>query len=212
MPAPWARGARARILGTIHGQQTVNVLHFATNTVVSDGPALDTELLALAAAILECVVDVFIPIVSADWTIQQVQAQAIAPTLTDPIVSTAALSTNGVGPATNVGFAAMLCNLRTGGGGRSGRGKIFFPPCGDADITNGVISTDDVFDGLTEMLACLATKFGDAGTTNWKWGVLSRKIFANSPANFNTAFRVVTQATPSRTLACMRSRKIGHGQ
>lgn len=212
MPAPWARGARARILGTIHGQQTVNVLHFATNTQLNDGPQLDTELLALAAAILECVVDVFLPLVTSDWTVQQVQAQSIAPTLSDPVVASAPLASNGGGTSTNVGFASALINLRTGGAGRRGRGKIFLPPPGDAAITNGVISDDAFFDGLTEMLTCLAGKFGDAGTTNWKIGVLSRENLKAAGGTFDNSFRLITQMTPSRTIACMRSRKIGHGQ
>ena len=41
MPAPWVAGAQGRILGEIHGQQTVNVLNFGTNSAIADQGALD---------------------------------------------------------------------------------------------------------------------------------------------------------------------------
>ena len=211
MPAPWARGARVVIKGRIHGSETNNVLHFATNTVVQDGGQLDDLLLALAAAVLACVIEQLLPAVSSDWSFEQVTAQAIYPVLSDPVVSTPPADTNGTGATTNVSFAASLVNLRTGIGGRSGRGKMFLPPAGDAQITESQL-TQPPIDAIVAFLACIASKFNPTnGTEQWRLGILSRKGLAAIGGTFDNSFRQVTQMTPQPIVAKMGSRKLTVG-
>lgn len=211
MPAPWARGARLRIIGRIHGQQTVNVLHFATNDVVQDGPPLDQLLLQLAQAMLACVVDTLLPAVSQDWSVDRVEAQAIHPAPSDPVVSTANANSVGQRGTTNVSFASAMAHIRTGTGGKSGRGRIFLPPCGDADMVNSGID-DATLLLITQFLVCVATKFAGANpTTPWRIGVLSRKQLAAAGGSFNNAFREATQLTAEKNVAVMSSRKVGKG-
>src|SRR4029450_7440467 len=158
MAAPWARGARVVIKGRIHGQQTNNVLNFATNTVVNDGPNFEALLLALAQAVLACVVDFLLPAISSDWTLEQVTAQAFFPDQSDPVVATPPAGTVGQNTTTNVSFAATLVNLRTGGGGRRGQGKIFLPATGDGNMTNSLV-TQTTIDPVVDFLSCVLAKF-----------------------------------------------------
>jgi len=211
MPAPWARVARVVIKGRIHGHVTNNVMHFATNQVVNDGSQLDELLLALAFAMLQCVVDLYLPAASSDWSFEQVTAQNLYPALTDPVVSTAPANTLGTNGAANVGFVSSMVNIRTGIGGRRGRGKMFLPPCGDANITNGIIA-QTVVDDIVAFLECVRDKFMGAGATEpWRLGILSQKDLSELGGTFDNSFREATQLTPQTIAAAMRSRKLGVG-
>lgn len=211
MPAPWARGARVRIIGRIHGSQTNNVLHFATNTVVNDGPNLDPLLLALATAVALCVIEQLLPAITSDWTFERVEAQSISPTISDAVVFTPNAGTIGTSPGTNVSFAASLVNLRSGVGGRSGRGKIFLPPAGDSVITESKL-TQPPMDAIVAFLTCVAEKFHPVnGTEDWVFGILSRKLLTGIGGSFDAAFHPVTQMAPNQIVAKMGSRKLGVG-
>jgi len=211
MAAPWVAGAQARIHGELHGQQTVNVLNFATNSSILDGPALDALLLQLATALLDCVIDTLLPAVTIDWRAISTDAKRIYPVVSDPIIATADAGQVGELGVTSVSFSASLLSLRTGGGGRKGRGRLFLPPAGEAQIAQSEI------DGPTLALiaafaSCLAGKFlGASPTTDWRLGVLSRKTAGATLAAFDSGFRVCTQLSPVGSVACMRSRRKGHG-
>jgi hypothetical protein len=211
MPAPWARGARVVIKGRMHGSETNNVLHFATNTTVNDGSQLDALLLALAVAVAACIIDELLPAITSDWTLESVSAQGIYPVLTDPVINTAPANTVGTSPGTNVSFAASLVNVRTGIGGRKGRGKIFLPPPGDSVITDSKL-TQAPIDVITSFLQCVADKFHPInGTEEWVFGVLSRKDLTGIGGGFDAAFRAATQLSPQSIVAKMGSRKLGKG-
>ena len=211
MAAPWARGAEVRIVGKIHGQETVNVWTMATNTVVNDGPALDQLLLDLATAMRECVAEFLLPAVTSDWEFVQCDARTIYPAPGDPIVATAQAGGNvGERGATSVSFAAQLVNIRTGNGGRRGRGRKFLPPPGEADMTASAID-DATLVLLAAFLACVAEKFIGAGSQPWRIGVLSRKDLTGIGGSFDNAFREATQLNPVRNAALLSSRKVGKG-
>lgn len=211
MPAPWVAGAQARIHGTIHGQQTVNVLNFGTNAAILDGPALDVLLLELAAALLDCALTTLLPAVTIDWTLVSCDAKRIYPTPSDPIVSTAPANSVGGKSVTSVSFAASLLSLRTGGGGRKGRGRLFLPPPGEAEMLQSGIDAGTMT-AIAAFAACLAGKFlGGSPTTSWRLGVLSRKTAGPTNSAFDTGFRVLTSLNPVANCAVMRSRRKGHG-
>lgn len=211
MPSPFNGIAEGRIVGEIHGQRTVNVFHFGTNSAVDDGSTLDDILLQLAQALLACARETLLPAVSSDWKILFCDAKRIAPTPGDPIVATALPDDVGELGPTSVSFCSSLMNIRTGGGGRRGRGRKFLPPPGEANIT-----TSDIDPGtlllLAAFAACLAEKFmGDAPETPWELGIFSRVTLAGNLANYNTAFRVATSLNPVATCAVLGSRKKGRG-
>jgi len=212
MAAPWSAGAQARILGRIHGQQTVNVLHFATNTVINDPQALATLLTALATAILACVVE-NLAAFTIDWKVTGVDARQIKPAVSDEVFVAAAEGTEGTQGPASVSFIASLVHLRTGGGGRSGRGRIFLPPGSEFNTTDSVY-TPAAITSLNDMLLCIAGKFIGAGATEpWRLGVLSRKTMGKppDPANFDNAFREVISTDVAANPAVMGSRKVGRG-
>lgn len=213
MPSPWARGARVVIKGLIHGEEYNNVLHFATNTVVNDGTELETLLRQLADAVQQCVAEVLINAATEDWSYTLTEATAIAPSLGDPITSTNPVVTAGVTGPQGIGFGATLVQVRTGTGGRKGRGRMFLPPGPEAMATAG--EWDPALLALVaQFCACMAGKFIGAGaTTPWRLGVLSRKDMGTppSPANFNAAFREATSLVPQKIIAKMGSRQKGKG-
>jgi len=215
MPAPWAGVAEARIMGKLHGQDVVNVLHFATNTVESDVSPPSPLLVALVTAIMECVIDTLLPATSIDYVVSEVNGRYIYNTgsspLTDPVVATAPADSHGELGATSVSFAASLVHLRSGLGGQRGRGRIFLAPPGESNVTASNIdsTTQDL---LVAFLTCMAGKFlGASPTTAWRWGVLSRKDLHSTGGTYNNSFRLISQATPSARLAVIGRRRIGHG-
>ena len=211
MPAPWTAGAQARIIGEMHGSQVVNVLHFATNDQILDQTGLDTILQTLCQGISDAVIAAGLPAFSSDYRFVSVDAKRIAPTLSDP--QTVIQPANQVGTAgvSSTSFIAGLMGLRTGGGGRTGRGRIFLPPPGEAEITASELSPGALTAYIDFALALKAKFWGAAANSPWRLGVLSRKVMANTPANFDQAFREVVSADPVGTLAVMRSRRKGHG-
>jgi len=211
MAAPWARGARVVIKGRIHGQATNNVLNFATNTVVNDGPNLEVLLLALAQAVLACVIDELLPAITNEWTFEQVTAQAFYPDHSDPVVATPPANTTGTNGATSTSFAATLVNVRTGGGGRRGQGKMFLPPPGEAAMTQSTI-IQGALDEVVAFLLCIAGKFVGAGATeDWRYVIYSRTNDNEIGGTFDNSTREVTQMTPNQITAKLGSRKLRVG-
>lgn len=211
MPAPWVAGAEARIVGELHGQQCINVFHFATNEQILDEGALDTILLALATGLLQCAVEKLLPAVTSDYKLIQCDAKRIAPAPSDPIIATAEAGAVGTRGPTSVSFAASLINKRTGGGGRRGRGRMFLPPAGEADITASAIDNATLL-LLTEFATCLAQKFlGVGATTPWRLGVYSRTNDIATGGTFDNSFREVTSLNPVADVAKIGSRRKGRG-
>lgn len=211
MAAPWVAGAQCRIIGELHGQQTVNVMHFATNDQIQDEGALDTLLLQLAEAMLACVIDTLLPATTQDWKAIKCDAKRIYPQVSDPIVATADAGAVGELGVTSVSFASSLVSVRTGGAGRRGRGRIFLPPPGEAQVSNSSIDPGTLT-LITAFLTCVAGKFiGASPTTAWRLGILSRANLAGVGGTFDNSFRIATSLNPVADLAVMRSRRKGHG-
>lgn len=215
MPAPWNAHATAKILGEIHGQQTVNVLHFATNSALGGGADV-ALLVALAAAIMQCVETVLLPAVTEDWRVSAVETQYVGTvtggTTTDPTIVTP--TGDGIGQLgpTSVSFAAALMQLRSGIKGKRGRGRTFLPPPGEANVVNSSID-DPGLALFVSFMNCLLGKFvGSGATTDWRLGVYSRKTGGGIFGNFDNAFAEVKQLTMQGKLAVIGRRKIGHGR
>lgn len=213
MAAPWAHGAELTVKGRIHGSETNNVWHLATNDATFDNPnALNDALVALAEAMLACFVETFLPAVTAEWQLLSVDVRPIHPALGDPVsVAAPALSIGELGPS-SVSFACTLVNLKTGGGGKSGRGRKFLPPPDEANMSQSLID-GPVLVQIGLFLACVAGKFlGASPSTPWRLGVYSpTKAKAAIGGGFDNAFRIVTSMAPSTTTAVLTSRKLGSG-
>lgn len=212
MPAPWAAAVRARVVGEIHGSQTNNVLHFATNTQGWDDPAfLQNQLLLLMQALRDCVRDTLLPAVTSDWRMVRVEGNLIKPTVSDPVVVTGDLDDVGELSPVSTSFQCALVNIRARVGGRRGRGRMFLPPPGEAQIANSDIDGPTLA-LIALYLACVAAKFmGDGATTIWRLGVLSRTDAGANLANFDVGFREALSLNPVTTVSVLRSRKKGVG-
>ena len=181
MAAPWSRGAQLRIIGEVHGQTTVNVLHMATNEIANDQGSLDELLLQAVTALKECVVELLLPAVSSDWKFVKCDGRLIYPVFGDPLEVTGQPENVGELSPTSHSISCSLLRLKSGTGGRSGKGRIFLPPPGEAEIANSTV------DGPTLVLiaafaACLAQKFmGPDKETFWTLGILSRKLERSRP-------------------------------
>jgi len=218
MAAPYSGGVQVRIKGTLHGQDTVNVLNFATNTAVSDAGAAQTLLEALLAAVIACIIDTLLAAVTSDWTLTGVDGRyifvnGVGGIGTDPIEGTLVDGPQpGEGGACSVSFASALVNIRTGQAGRSGRGKMFLPPPGEGNTTNSAMD-GTATTAFQAFITCMVGKFIGAGATeDWRLGVLSTKLLAGSSANFNTAFHEATSMSLKNDLAVLSRRKKGHGR
>lgn len=211
MPPPYVAHAVCRIVGEIHGQQTVNVLHFTTHDAIADEGELDTILLQLATAMLACVIDTLLPAVTSDWKVIQCDAKRISPAVSDPILATAPAGSVGQLSAASVSFASSLVSVRTGGGGKSGRGRLFLPPPGEAQTTASSIDAGTLV-LIAAFVACVAGKFmGDTKTTPWQLGILSQKHLKAIGGTHDNSFREATSLNPRQDLAVMRSRRKGKG-
>jgi len=211
MPPPYVAHAQCRIIGEIHGQQTVNVMHFVTHDSIDDEGALDTILLALATAMLECVLTTLLPAVTSDWKCIRTDAKRISPAASDPQIATAPADSVGELSATSASFISSLVNVRTGGGGRQGRGRIFLPPAGEGEIANSALDGPTLI-LITAFLTCVAEKFmGASPTTPWHLVILSRKHLSGVGATYDNSVREVTSLNPVADVAVLGSRKKGRG-
>jgi len=211
MAAPWAGGAELRIVGRIHGQITNNVLHFATNQAINDPQSRDQLIIALLTAMLVCVTEQLLPAVSADWAVDHIEARYIAPTPLEPHVVLPSGNTHGEKSAASTSFESTLIEVRTGVGGRSGRGRNFWPPVGESDTTNSLLS-DGAFAELSNFILCVAGKFIGAGATEqWRLGVLSRKKLKAAGGTFDTAFTEAETLIAKHEVAMQGRRKLGRG-
>jgi hypothetical protein len=211
MPAPYSVGARLRIIGELHGQTTVNVMHFGSHDIVDDPNQLNALLLQLAEAMAECITTVLLPAVTADWRYVRVEAQSIHPNLSDPVVATGVPENVGTLSAASASFLSSLVHVHTGIDGRKGRGRIFLPPPGEAETQNSLVDGPTLV-LLAAFLACVATKFmGADPDTSWHFGVLSTKDLKAVGGSFNTAFREAISLNPKAEISLMSSRKVGRG-
>ena len=212
MPAPWSSGALVRVVGRLQGQDCINTYHFATNEVVNDPSALAPLLVALATAMLQCVIDNMMDSVTSDYTLLMVDARQIHPTISDPVEVAAPANTVGTRSATSVSFAASLINWRSTRGGRRGHGKTFIAPPGELDMQNSLIGAVPTA-GLAAYIDCLLGKFKlPDNTENWIIGVLSSTIFKQAVGGgFDNAFAPITAGIVSDRAAKIGSRKLGSG-
>lgn len=211
MPAPWTRGVRLRLVGEMHGSQVINVMHFATNAEVFDGIGQDPLLDELLEAVLACLIETLLPAVTQDYSLKFIDVRPIRTSFGDPTELAAPGGSVGSLGVASTSFAASLIQVKTGGGGRSGRGRHYLPPAGEAQTAQSELDGPTVV-LITQFLLCMAGKFiGNDASTAWRMGVLSQKAFANNPANFDAAFREAHSLSAVSTVACMRSRKKGHG-
>jgi hypothetical protein len=203
---PHAHIARVVVQGHHEGQIVENVLHFGNDEVTPNWTQL-------ALDVIDCLATTFIHVAASTWTLDRVIVTPIYPTLQDPIEVTPVSAV--AGDAFRPGlpsFNAGLISIQTGGGGCSGKGRMFMPGIAQGDVAEGLF-TDAGLAHLVAFAVCMAGKFIASGDppvppTNFI-GVLSRKGITQ--ATVAAHFRDATQLIARRIVARMGSRKIGRG-
>ena len=207
---PFAHIAQVVVTGKVDQQDYRNIMHFGTDLTGFDTQN-DALLLALAAAVFECFITVLLPGLSSNITLSGCKAKRIYPVVSDEVIDATNAGVGGLGQPALPSFTAMMLDIKTGGGGRRNRGRMFLPPPTEVNTTNSVLATAGL-DLLTDFAQCMVGKFlGLSGSTDWQIGVLSRAAITKDNAAINVAFKPATSITPVDLIACQRRRKIGKG-
>ena len=212
MAGPYNAGIRARVVGKISGQDCIQVLHFGVNVPwVVDTVTVNARLKELANAIRDCIVTTLIPAVSNNYSFQFVECKAIFPEESDFVVNDDPSVEVGDLGEEGVLVAAQLVEIRTGGGGRRGRGRNFWPPSAEINATAGEWSPGALV-LIAAFCACMAGKFMEPDpTTDFRLGVYSRTQDDELLQDFSSSFREAISLVPSPIIATMGTRKLNRG-
>jgi len=213
MPIPAALNDifEVRIVGSMEGQETDNVLHF---TCV--GASADVEL-HLIVVLLNCFVTHLLPVLSSSWTLERVVWKKVASTLGVEQVYTTGLPAAGAGNAAALpSYASAVISKRTAEGGRSKRGRMYIAGIPeDQTLNSNLDPAGDFWAALAAFAACCITNFvhpDPAGGTNlFDMVVYSRKLGSAVYPYTGAGAEAITQLTPVAALGTTRSRKVGRG-
>lgn len=206
MPPPYPRIVQATVVSKLHDQECNNVLHFGTSD-------LEAILLQLGIAVVTCLVSTFRPMTSDEWVLDKIVLRELYPDLSDPVEYIHNVTVQGTGLPTSPSFCANLMRVRTGKGGRSNRGRVFWPGVIENDVTKSRL-TDGGMDKFVAFCNCLRDAFikqGELAEPTWNFGVLSRTRAKLVGQTLSSAFTPATVLVPVREVARMGSRKVGVG-
>jgi hypothetical protein len=208
MPKPFNSVGQVTIEGVLHGQQTVNVLHFGANTP-------EPNWNQLIADILDCITTALKPATSSEWTLTKLTHRVLFPQLGDPSDHFPGVAIAGTGLPSETSFSANIIQIRTGLGGRRHRGRMFLAGVIANDVQQSRL-TDNGLAKVVAFAACMASKFvrnpGILDNPPFEIGVLSRTTAKEQGNTIETGFTPATNLIAQRVVGVMRSRRIGHGR
>lgn len=204
--APYASVIQVVVKGRLHGSETNNVIHFGTNKNPIDIPGL-------LIAVTKCIRDNLLPVLSADFVLEKLTGRQLFPAVLDEVEHVPSAVTFTGLPALP-SYCSVLLRFSTGGGGRSGKGRMFLPGVVANDTLNSKL-TSNGFNKYLPFIACLVAAFirsVELGTErDWELVVLSRKNAGANYATAGTAVRAVQQISHSNILSTTVSRQLGQG-
>lgn len=201
---------QVRLIGEMHGQKCVNVLHFR------DPGGVDDVTIRLIQVLVNCFITHLVPVLSADFTLKEVRYQFM--TSDPPGVEHVFTVVGGQGTGSGTAlpsFCSAVVGLRTIIGGGSGRGRISFAGIPeDQTIDSQLDPAAPFFAGLVNFVACVATAFIFATTppaNSLVWVVYSRKLGgAKVPFGIGGAQDIKTTHVKGQ-IGTINSRKVGRG-
>ena len=201
---------QVRLIGEMHGQKTVNVLHFR------DPGGVDDITVRLILVLVNCFITHMKPVLSADFTLKEVRYQFM--TTNPPGIEHIDPVVNGTGTGSGTAlpsFCSAVVDIRSALGGGSGRGRFSLAGIPeDATIDSALDTSHAFYAGLVNFVACVATAFIHLGTppaNALQWVVYSRKLGgAKAPYTIGGAHDVVN-TTVKTQIGTINSRKIGRG-
>jgi hypothetical protein len=206
MARVYAHIIQATIVGSLHGSETNNVLHFGTNLDPFVPADLAADLFAFANASLN-------DAISGEQNIVQVRIRQLTPVITDAqdFFPAAPIKGPDFTPALP-SFNAVLVSMKTGLGGRSFRGRIFFPGVQKNDADQSVLTSGGVTKWqavVDELVSRYIPDPEPAAVKSWNlgvWSIFNNKIKRPAPV-FTTANLLILRSI----IATMHSRKKGVG-
>jgi hypothetical protein len=205
-------GIRARVVGKISGQDCIQVLHFGVLVPWNvDTITVNNRLKELANAIHDCIVSTLLPAVCNNYTYQFTECAAIFPNQSDFVPNDAVAPDVGQLGEQGVLVGAQLVEVKTGTGGRRGRGRNFWPPSAEINATGGEWNPAALV-LIAAFCACMAGKFMEPNpTTDFRFGVYSTTIDNQIGSDFADAFTPAIALVPSPVIATMGTRKLNRG-
>lgn len=205
-------GIRARVVGKLSGQDCIQVLHFGVAVPWNvDTITVNNRLKELANAIQACIIETLLPAVSNNYHYIRTECKAIYPNESDFVPSDVVVDQVGELGEQGVLVASQLVEVKTGTGGRSGRGRNFWPPSAEVNALAGSWQPGALV-LLAAFCACMAGKFMQPNpTTDFALGVYSRTIDNSLGQDFLSAFTPAISLTPSSIIATMGTRKLNRG-
>jgi len=201
---------QVRLIGSIEGQQTVNVFHFKCTG------ADDDVLTHLVLVFAQCFIDHMLPVLSSAWTLVEIRWKKVSPTLGIEFISVPVGAGAGAGSASALpSYSSVVFSLRTETGGRSHRGRNYFAGIPeDATIGSKLDPEGEFWAAALAFALCVVTNFipGDPpGAPSWAMMVYSRKIGGDAFPYGAGGFTQMKEYVPAAYLGTTRSRKVGRG-
>lgn len=199
--------------GEIHSQSTQNGFFFQTRS-----NSLGTSYLQEATELLDNFEAGVLPrmkdFASDDWLVKTLLVTTLIPRSTVLLEKRIAVG-SGIQPDDSVpSFCAGLLSLRTGFGGRSTHGRLYFAGVPEGGSSGGLLEGTNLAQ-LTAIGTALTTRYGAGGTFNrCRYGVFSRKIGTyRSPGPpplimwEHIGFYPITEIVARNRIASMRKRQ-----
>lgn len=201
---------QVRLIGEMHGQKTVNVLHFTTPGAVDD---MELRLIIVLA---NCFLTHLKPVFSADFTMKEIRYQFVSSNppgieFVFPIVGGTGAGSGAALPS----FCSAVIGLQSIIGGRSGKGRVCFAGIPEDQTVDSTIDpASPLWAGLIGFAGCVAAAFvhpGAVPANGVVWALYSRKLGgATFPFTIGGA-QAVKVATPRSQIGSINSRKVGRG-
>lgn len=203
-------GFQVRVVGSMEGQETNNVLNFACASADSD---VEVHLILVLAA---CFVTHLLPVSSSAWALVKLVWKRVYPTLSNEFTTIPPGTLTGGGAATALpSFNSAVLSLRTLVGGKSHRGRMYLPGIPESATTISAFDTGNAYwTGLLAFANCLATNFsvGDPpGGDQYQLEVYSRKLGGSHFPYALAGYTPVSAINANQQIGTTRSRKVGRG-
>lgn len=190
---------RVAVVGLIQGQEWINVLHY--NQITADGINTGTD--AVASALINSVLDLYLPCLNPLVTLNWLDIQRIAPGTAGPtnrtIVGMTGTRTGTMLPSE----VAAVVSKKGDFGGRSGRGRAYIPGANIADMVQATgYWTDGFISSLNSLGTAITGQIAGVDTATFVAGMWNHTTHVFTAVNFSTINRVPR---------VQRRRQIGRG-
>lgn len=199
---PVANVALVEVKGVMDNQLTINTSHWA----ISGGGINITNLTTLVDAVADWAANTLAPLLSRDWTLTQTAGTDLTSNI-GPAAFNNTTQIGGVDIEAAPNNVAACVSIRTGGRGRSFRGRNFLP-----GIPNSLVTLNTLDTGFISDLLGAYTGLIGAGTfvAGWEYSIVSRRL-ANEDRIPPLVIPVVSVEMVGTSVRSMRSREVGHG-